>query len=112
MARAFLAQGRVCVVPRERPFFPQRSQGWDLPKEFATLRRVLESRTGRRGKREFVQVLRLFEHFRLGRSTPRFGMPTGDSCCPTGSAYPLGASAGGAPGAWVGACAADWSVRR
>ena len=50
--------------------------------------------------------------FRLGRSTPRFGMPTGDSCRPTGSAYPLGASAGGAPGAWVGACAADWSVRR
>ena len=95
MTRAFLAQGRVCVVPRERPFFPQRSQGWDLPEEFATLRRVLESRTGRRGKREFVQVLRLFEHF-----------------SPGGSAYPLGASAGGAPGAWVGACAADWSVRR
>ena len=39
---------------------------WDLPEEFATLRRVLESRTGRRGKREFVQVLRLFEHFSPG----------------------------------------------
>ena len=36
-------------------------QGWDLPEEFATLRRLLESRMGRRGKREFVQVLRLFE---------------------------------------------------
>ena len=38
-------------------------QGWDLPEEFATLRRVLESRMGRRGKREFVQVLRLLETF-------------------------------------------------
>ena len=40
-------------------------QGWDLPEEFATLRRLLESRMGRRGKREFVQVLRLMESFRL-----------------------------------------------
>ncbi len=38
-------------------------QGWDLPDEFGTLRRLLESRMGRRGKREFVQVLRLLEHF-------------------------------------------------
>ena len=35
--------------------------GWDLPEEFGTLRRLLESRMGRRGKREFVQVLRLME---------------------------------------------------
>ena len=41
-------------------------RGWDLPEEFATLRRLLESRMGRRGKREFVQVLRLFEHFSPG----------------------------------------------
>ena len=41
-------------------------QGWDLPEEFATLLRLLESRMGRRGKREFVQVLRLFEHFSPG----------------------------------------------
>ena len=41
-------------------------QGWDLPEEFATLRRLLESRMGRRGKREFVQVLRLLEHFSPG----------------------------------------------
>ena len=34
-------------------------QGWDLPEEFGTLRRLLESRTGRKGKREYVQVLRL-----------------------------------------------------
>ena len=40
-------------------------QGWDLPEEFDTLRRLLESRMGRRGKREFVQVLRLLETFSL-----------------------------------------------
>ena len=38
-------------------------QGWDFPEEFATLRRLMESRMGRRGKREFVQVLRLLETF-------------------------------------------------
>ena len=41
-------------------------QGWDLPEEFGTLRRVLESRMGRRGKGEFVQVLRLLEIFSIG----------------------------------------------
>ena len=38
-------------------------QGWDLPEEFAALRRRLESRMGPRGKRELVQVMRLLEHF-------------------------------------------------
>ena len=38
--------------------------GWELPEEFGVLRRLLESRMGRRGKREFVQVLRLRENFR------------------------------------------------
>src|SRR6476469_2564759 len=38
--------------------------GWDLPEEFARLRRLLEARMGKRGKREFVQVLRLLETFR------------------------------------------------
>ena len=38
--------------------------GWDLPEEFAVLRRLLEARMGKRGKREFVQVLRLLEVFR------------------------------------------------
>ena len=37
--------------------------GWELPEEFGVLRRLLESRMGRRGKREFVQVLRLMESF-------------------------------------------------
>ncbi len=39
--------------------------GWDLPEEFGILRRLLESRMGRRGKREYVQVLRLLENFKL-----------------------------------------------
>ena len=38
-------------------------RGWELPEEFGTLRRLLESRMGRRGKREYVQVLRLLETF-------------------------------------------------
>ncbi len=38
-------------------------QGWDLPDEYRTLRRLLEARMGRRGKREFVQALRLLETF-------------------------------------------------
>jgi transposase len=38
--------------------------GWELPEEFARLRRLLEARMGKQGKREFVQVLRLLETFR------------------------------------------------
>jgi transposase len=40
-------------------------QGWDLPEAFATLRRLLEARMGKAGKREYVQVLRLTETFPL-----------------------------------------------
>lgn len=36
---------------------------WQLPAQFADLRRRLESRMGNRGKREFIQVLRLLESF-------------------------------------------------
>jgi transposase len=39
--------------------------GWDLPETFTTLRRLLEARMGRQGKREFVQVLRLLEVFAI-----------------------------------------------
>jgi transposase len=39
--------------------------GWGLPEEFATLRRLLEARMGKPGKREFVQVLRLLEVFTI-----------------------------------------------
>jgi transposase len=38
---------------------------WALPEEFATLRRLLEARMGSKGKREFVQVLRLMETFAI-----------------------------------------------
>ena len=41
-------------------------QGWDLPGEFATLHRLLEARMGKKGKREYVQVLRLLESFGMG----------------------------------------------
>ena len=36
-------------------------QGWDLPEIFQHLRHLLEARMGNRGKREFIQVLRLME---------------------------------------------------
>ncbi len=36
-------------------------QGWDLPPAFQHLRHLLEARMGNRGKREFIQVLRLLE---------------------------------------------------
>lgn len=40
-------------------------QGWQLPDVFAELRRLLEARMDKRGRREFVQVLRLLEVFPL-----------------------------------------------
>jgi transposase len=40
-------------------------QVWDLPQEFLTLRRLLEGRMGKPGKREYVQVLRLLETFEM-----------------------------------------------
>jgi hypothetical protein len=43
--------------------------GWDLPEAFATIRRLLETRMGKQGKREFVQVLRLLEVFPIGDVT-------------------------------------------
>ena len=39
--------------------------GWALPEEFLRLRRLLETRLGKAGTREYVQVLRLLEDFRL-----------------------------------------------
>ena len=39
--------------------------GWELPDAFATLRRLMEARSGRAGRREYVQVLRLLETFGL-----------------------------------------------
>lgn len=36
---------------------------WELPEEFATLRRLMEARMIKAGRREYVQVLRLLETF-------------------------------------------------
>jgi hypothetical protein len=36
-------------------------QGWNLPENFQHLRHLMEARMGNRGKREFIQVLRLME---------------------------------------------------
>ena len=38
---------------------------WDLPEEFHTLRRLMEARMLKMGRREYVQVLRLLETFGL-----------------------------------------------
>jgi transposase len=39
--------------------------GWELPEVFPMLRRLLEARMGKQGKREYVQVLRLLEVFEV-----------------------------------------------
>ena len=38
---------------------------WELPAEFHQLRRLLEAALGKRGHRDYVQVLRLLETFSL-----------------------------------------------
>ena len=53
-----LLERKTAALDRAAPL-----QGRDLPEEYRTLRRLLEARMGRRGKREFVPVLRLLEHF-------------------------------------------------
>ena len=39
--------------------------GWELPAAFQTLRRLMEARSPKAGRREYVQVLRLLESFGL-----------------------------------------------
>jgi hypothetical protein len=39
--------------------------GWELPKAFATLQRLMEARLLKAGRREYVQVLRLLENFEM-----------------------------------------------
>ena len=53
------------LIERKIMSFDQAAplQGWELPDVFATLRRLLEARQGKAGKREYVQVLRLLERF-------------------------------------------------
>ena len=70
-------------------------QGWELPNEFGLLRRLLESRMGRRGKREYVQVLRLLEHLLpAGGGCSGKGRPPAGShqlrCGQTPGAVPIG----------------------
>ena len=62
---AHLEQKCLPLLERKTAALDQAAplQGWDLPEEYPTLRRLLEARMGRRGKREFVQILRLLEHF-------------------------------------------------
>ena len=55
-----LLERKICALDQAAPL-----AGWDLPDEFATLRRLFEARMDKRGKREFVQVLRLLEVFNL-----------------------------------------------
>jgi hypothetical protein len=38
-------------------------QNWDLPEDFEHLRRLLEARMGKKGRKEYIQVLRLLETF-------------------------------------------------
>jgi len=40
-------------------------QGWKLPEAFAAFRRLAEARMSKNGKREYIQVLRLLETFRI-----------------------------------------------
>lgn len=44
-------------------------QGWQLPEEIVELRRQMEARLGKRGRREYVQVLRLLETFSMAEVT-------------------------------------------
>ena len=38
-------------------------QNWDLPEDFERLRRLMEARMGKKGRKEYIQVLRLMETF-------------------------------------------------
>ena len=40
-------------------------KGWKLPEDFEVLRRLMERRMDKAGKREYVQVLRLMERFQV-----------------------------------------------
>jgi len=49
--------------------FARPLEGWDLPEEFAVLRRRFEAAWGEAGVRHFIQVLRLLEKCSLGELT-------------------------------------------
>jgi transposase len=69
-ARSYEAGDMVCdprhylgLIERKPGALDQAAplQGWELPPAFAEMRRLLEARAGRAGKREYIQVLRLTE---------------------------------------------------
>ena len=68
--------------------------GWELPDAFATLRRLMEARSGRAGRREYVQVLRLLRDVRHTRRA------CGGPACPSPGRHRL--RCGQAPGAVPG----------
>lgn len=53
-----LIEKKINALDQAAPFAK-----WDLPPEFATLRRLMEARMVKAGRREYVQVLRLLESF-------------------------------------------------
>ena len=57
----------LALLERKTGAFDQAAPlaGWALPEAFLGLRRRLEARLGKPGTREYVQVLRLLEDFRL-----------------------------------------------
>ena len=57
----------LALLERKTGAFDQAAPlaGWVLPAAFLQLRRRLEARLGKAGTREYVQVLRLLEDFRL-----------------------------------------------
>ncbi len=69
-ARSYEAGDMVCdprhylgLIERKPGALDQAAplQGWELPPAFAEMRRLLEARAGRAGKREYIQILRLTE---------------------------------------------------
>jgi transposase len=61
----------LALLERKTNAFDQAAplEGWQLPEELARLRRLLEARLGKPGKREYVQVLRLLEDFPMSDVT-------------------------------------------
>ena len=55
----------LCLIERKVGGLDQAAplDGWELPQQLNTLRRLMDSRMGEKGKREYVQVLRLMETF-------------------------------------------------
>lgn len=55
-----LLEKKIAALDQAAPL-----SGWELPEAFNRLRRLLERRMGKHGKREYIQVLRLLESFGL-----------------------------------------------